>query len=400
MARARARIAALLLALGVLAGGHAHLAGDRGARRVRRRAVPPRPAPTSAPPRSGRPTSAPASTSSSRSARTEVDCRNATGPGAPDSGLAGWFASRPDSAKLPGPKGLYSDYGYAGYSYNTYDVDGGCASSVLHPDYKFTTTVANGEFMIATAVIGASNALRERAWDPAVDVGLGRSAGGAGDQGRLPEGVQRLRHHHALRGGALPALALPPVGHEQRDDHGRLGAAGDGGGDRAGRLAGEVRQHRRRHPDHHPRRRTRRGRPARQGHPAGPVRRSRIPTPARTTGRRRSGPATLPPRRCSTGTGCAACSARRTARPPRSTARRSTTPSRSPGRRRRSSAQNPATREATIKAKQQQWTTRRRADQDRGPGGVRVPPGHPGHGPDRRRLHRGARRRCSSRCST
>ena len=43
-------------------------------------------------------------------------------PGAPDSGLAGWFAARPDSSKQPGPKGLYSDYGYAGYSYTTYDV--------------------------------------------------------------------------------------------------------------------------------------------------------------------------------------------------------------------------------------------------------------------------------------
>ncbi|MET7864072.1 MFS transporter [Micromonospora taraxaci] len=96
----------------------------------------------------------------------EINCRKPPVPSAPDSGLAGWFASRPDSSKLPGPKGIYSDYGYGGYSFNTYDVDGGCASAVLHPDYKFTTTVANGELMIATAVVGASNALRERAWDP------------------------------------------------------------------------------------------------------------------------------------------------------------------------------------------------------------------------------------------
>ncbi|MET8368528.1 MFS transporter [Micromonospora profundi] len=96
----------------------------------------------------------------------EITCRNAPTPGTPDSGLAGWFAGRPDSAKELGPKGLYSDYGYAGYSYPTYDIPGGCASSVLHPDYKFTTTVANGEFMVATAIVGASNALRERAWDP------------------------------------------------------------------------------------------------------------------------------------------------------------------------------------------------------------------------------------------
>ncbi|MDM4721273.1 MFS transporter [Micromonospora sp. WMMA1363] len=99
-------------------------------------------------------------------AEDDVRCRNAPTPTAPDSGIAGWFAARPESAKLPGPKGFYSDYGYAGYSYTTYDVDAGCATAVLHPDYKFTNTVANGEFMIATAIIGASNALRERAWDP------------------------------------------------------------------------------------------------------------------------------------------------------------------------------------------------------------------------------------------
>jgi hypothetical protein len=36
----------------------------------------------------------------------------------------------------------------------------------MHPDYKFENTVANGEFLVATTVLGASNALRERAWDP------------------------------------------------------------------------------------------------------------------------------------------------------------------------------------------------------------------------------------------
>jgi hypothetical protein len=95
-----------------------------------------------------------------------AQCLTAPTPGTPDSGLAGWFAGRPASSTGTGPQGLYSDYGYAGYSYTTYDVDGGCASTLMHPDYKFTTTVANGEFMIATAVIGASNALRERAWNP------------------------------------------------------------------------------------------------------------------------------------------------------------------------------------------------------------------------------------------
>jgi hypothetical protein len=95
-----------------------------------------------------------------------VECQKPPVPSTPDSGLAGWFASAPDLDKGAAPRGLYSTYGYAGYSYTTYDVDQGCASSVFHPGYQVTTTIANGEFMAATAVIGASNALRERAWDP------------------------------------------------------------------------------------------------------------------------------------------------------------------------------------------------------------------------------------------
>ncbi|WP_431974883.1 MFS transporter [Micromonospora haikouensis] len=165
MARGRARIAAFLLALGVLAGATVSwpvVGGDAAYAAL----------PTA---------QAKADLCSTQEwqadfrtcvdklgavSKDQVECRNAPVPSAPDSGLAGWFASRPDSAKLPGPKGLYSDYGYAGYSFPTYDLPGGCASAVIHPDYKFTTTVANGEFMIATAIIGGSNALRERAWDP------------------------------------------------------------------------------------------------------------------------------------------------------------------------------------------------------------------------------------------
>ncbi|HEX6873047.1 MAG TPA: MFS transporter, partial [Micromonosporaceae bacterium] len=99
-------------------------------------------------------------------AAQRAQCLKAPTPDAPDSGLAGWFASRPDSSLRPGATGKYSQYGYAGYSYTTYDI--GCAPTLMHPDYKFENTVANGEFMIATAVIGAANALRERAWDPGV----------------------------------------------------------------------------------------------------------------------------------------------------------------------------------------------------------------------------------------
>jgi hypothetical protein len=96
--------------------------------------------------------------------QARAQCLEPPTPTAPDSGLAGWFAGRPESADKPGPRGLYSDYGYAGYSYTTYDI--GCASGLINPEYKFTTTVANGEFMLATAILGAANALRERAWHP------------------------------------------------------------------------------------------------------------------------------------------------------------------------------------------------------------------------------------------
>ncbi|MDY7087163.1 MAG: DMT family transporter [Actinomycetota bacterium] len=95
-----------------------------------------------------------------------AQCLTPPTPSTPDSGLAGWFAERPASASAQGTQGIYSQYGYAGYSYTTYDLDSGCASTLIDPDYKFETTIANGEFMIATSIIGASNALRERAWDP------------------------------------------------------------------------------------------------------------------------------------------------------------------------------------------------------------------------------------------
>ncbi|MGN9813329.1 MFS transporter [Micromonospora sp. BQ11] len=165
MAGARARTVAFLLALGVLAGA------TIGWPAVGASAAPPVSAAAQAP---GDLCTTEEWQADFRAcvaklkdvAEDDVTCRNAPTPTAPDSGLAGWFASRPDSAKQPGPKGFYSDYGYAGYSYTTYDVDTGCATAVLHPDYKFTNTVANGEFMIATAIVGASNALRERAWDP------------------------------------------------------------------------------------------------------------------------------------------------------------------------------------------------------------------------------------------
>jgi hypothetical protein len=97
--------------------------------------------------------------------QSRIQCVMAPTPGAPDSGMAGWFTSPTDEQlRKFGKPHLYTNYGYAGYDYTTYDI--GCAQTVMHPDYKFENTVANGEFMIATSIVGASNALRERAWDP------------------------------------------------------------------------------------------------------------------------------------------------------------------------------------------------------------------------------------------
>jgi hypothetical protein len=94
-----------------------------------------------------------------QAADRELSCLEEPTPATPDSGLAGWFASRPDASRQSGVAGKYTDYGYAGYSYTTYDQ---CFAF----DSKFENTVANLEFMTATAIVGASNALREKAWDP------------------------------------------------------------------------------------------------------------------------------------------------------------------------------------------------------------------------------------------
>lgn len=95
-----------------------------------------------------------------------ASCLDPPTPVTPDSGLAGWFASRPDKEVEGGPRGLYTTYGNAGYGYETYDGDGGCASDVLDAGTNMWNQIADIEMMFATAIIGASNALRERAWDP------------------------------------------------------------------------------------------------------------------------------------------------------------------------------------------------------------------------------------------
>jgi hypothetical protein len=98
----------------------------------------------------------------------KINCVKAPTPSAPDSGMAGWFATMPaEDLRASGRPDMYTKYGYAGYDYTTYDSTTECVPAVMHPDFKFENTVANGEFLLASSVIGASNALREKAWVPA-----------------------------------------------------------------------------------------------------------------------------------------------------------------------------------------------------------------------------------------
>ncbi len=92
----------------------------------------------------------------------EAQCLQPPIPDRPTNGMAGFFASEPASSRLPGPKGIYSRYGYGGYGYTQYD--NGCVTG--SPVDTLTTKAANFELGIAASIVGASNALRESAWQP------------------------------------------------------------------------------------------------------------------------------------------------------------------------------------------------------------------------------------------
>ncbi|WP_051393114.1 hypothetical protein [Glycomyces arizonensis] len=104
-------------------------------------------------------------------APAEANCAEAPTPSSPDSGMAGWFAepSLPDKGE---GIGQYSRYGYAGYQLPMYaskemSVGGQCIDSLSLPDGADTANaLANMEFNTSTAVIGASNSMRQAAWDP------------------------------------------------------------------------------------------------------------------------------------------------------------------------------------------------------------------------------------------
>ncbi|MGH2603523.1 MAG: MFS transporter, partial [Dehalococcoidia bacterium] len=86
-------------------------------------------------------------------------------PSAPNSGLAGWFSPEPTrAARQAHNPGLYIDYGYGGYDFHTYGLR--CGAAGADPGIATENMIANWELKLASGIVGASNALREKAWDP------------------------------------------------------------------------------------------------------------------------------------------------------------------------------------------------------------------------------------------
>lgn len=101
----------------------------------------------------------------------ELPCEAAPQPASPDSGMAGWFADPSNLDKSEGI-GTYSAYGYAGYQLPMYgsqemSIGGQCVDSVSIPNGADTANaLANMEFNLSVATVGAANSMRQAAWEP------------------------------------------------------------------------------------------------------------------------------------------------------------------------------------------------------------------------------------------
>src|SRR5690606_17632225 len=101
----------------------------------------------------------------------ELACEVEPQPSTPNSGMAGWFAE-PGEQDKHGVIGNYSRYGYAGYQLPMYgsqemSISGSCVDSITLPNGADTANaLANMEFNVSKTVIGASNSLRQAAWEP------------------------------------------------------------------------------------------------------------------------------------------------------------------------------------------------------------------------------------------
>lgn len=101
----------------------------------------------------------------------EAPCEAPPQPASPDSGMAGWFADPSALDKSEGI-GTYSAYGYAGYQLPMYgsqelSLNGQCVESVTIPNGADTANaLANMEFNLSVATVGAANSMRQAAWEP------------------------------------------------------------------------------------------------------------------------------------------------------------------------------------------------------------------------------------------
>ncbi|THV41408.1 hypothetical protein [Glycomyces buryatensis] len=101
----------------------------------------------------------------------ELDCEVAPQPATPQSGMAGWFAEPANLDKSEGI-GTYSRYGYAGYQLPMYgaqemSIGGSCVDSPTIPNGADTANaLANMEFNVSLATVGAANSMRQAAWEP------------------------------------------------------------------------------------------------------------------------------------------------------------------------------------------------------------------------------------------
>lgn len=101
----------------------------------------------------------------------ELQCETAPQPASPDSGMAGWFAD-PSSIDKDEAIGTFSAYGYAGYQLPMYgsqqmSIGGQCVDAVSIPNGADTANaLANMEFNLSVAMVGAANSMRQAAWEP------------------------------------------------------------------------------------------------------------------------------------------------------------------------------------------------------------------------------------------
>src|SRR2546430_17505720 len=90
----------------------------------------------------------------------EVQCVTAPTPEPPDSGRAGWFATKPD---VPPTRvdGKFTSHGYGGYDFTTYDI--GCVPTVMNPASNSENSAPTGHYMFPIVISAAPEAVCETA---------------------------------------------------------------------------------------------------------------------------------------------------------------------------------------------------------------------------------------------